>query len=681
MTFSFRISPQRWLTDESWEALMRLFSAHPAAIDELSLFTREYMGWFSPMDVMRPEAELMGKRVRQAKEAGIVSAGINVLSTLGHGDPVGDWSPEFTLPRAMGPDGVQATHCPCPNSAPFREYIRAKYALFAAQHPDFIWVDDDVRGSHHGVLYPCLCPICLERFGQGTDREALVRRLNDPAEADLRRAMVAFNADTLTDVCREIGEAIREVDPSIEIGLMTIGSSHSTWGGHALERETAALGAVKGRPGHGFYNDANPHGIYNKAMDVGRQVRDYSESVVDIQYELENYPYITLDKADRTVLNETYLAIMMGCNGAAYNAIKGVDGGVDEFSGLVGAIAAERPAFETLIAHAEGLPILGFWPADDNALMGKRAVNERGWFWEGGPYDIQVPNALVEMGIPLTADPATSCGTLLAGRIAEAFSDMELRAILARGVLLDAQALQVLWSRGLGELTGAKPGKQVLGGAFETLTDHPFNCGFAGEQRDALVAPADQLCALDLLPGAEALATIVSYDERNLGVCQSAFTNALGGRVVVSSYPPWRMNGLLAKRTQLAKLADWLAYGKMPARIDTFSRVAPFIRIAEDGSRWAALLLNSTLDESPEFELRVRCNAEYAWLLDPEGADQLDVRSGDEGEVIITVPSLAPWQPAVILGASAMGEGCWGCEGCAICGEQSCGEEFGCEDS
>jgi len=501
------------------------------------------------------------------------------------------------------------------------------------------------------VLYPCFCPLCLKLFGHGSDRAALVARMNDPAEAELRRAWVEFNATTLESVCRDIGEAVRAVDPSIKLGLMTIGSSHSTHGGHALGRWMSALGAVKGRPGHGFYWDDAPRGIYRKAFDVGRQTRDYGPAVRDVQYELENYPYIVLDKANRTVLNEAYLAVMMGCNGVAFNALKDTTGTLEDFEPLVAAIAAERPAWEALIAHVEGLPSAGFWPADDNALMGKRAVDRSGWFWEGGVYDIHQPNQLVEMGIPFSPAQGSSCGTLLAGKVAEAFSDNELRAILSRGVLLDSDALEVLWARGLGELAGVRPGKLLLGGAVETLTAHPLNGRYAGDSRDALVEPADKVRALELIaPQAQELARLTSYDERDCGCCASAFQNALGGRVVVSSYAPWRRLGRLCKRTQLVEVADWLSYGHMPVRIDAFVRVAPFVRMSADGSRYACVLLNSTLDASGPFELRVRSRSPKAALITPGEVLPLTVLPGT-GEVRVQVPSLGPWQPAVILGS------------------------------
>mgnify|MGYP001012298076 CR=1 FL=1 len=54
--------------------------------------------------------------------------------------------------------------------------------------------------------------------------------------------------------------------------------------------------------------------------------------------------------------------------------LKGTPGTLEDYQPLVAAIAAERPAWELLVAHVAGLPASGFWPADDNHLMGKRAV-------------------------------------------------------------------------------------------------------------------------------------------------------------------------------------------------------------------------------------------------------------------------------------------------------------------
>jgi len=335
----------------------------------------------------------------------------------------------------------------------------------------------------------------------------------------------------------------------------------------------------------------------------------------------------------------------------AFNVLKGTPGTLEDYQPLVAAIAAERPAWELLVAHVAGLPASGFWPADDNHLMGKRAVDSSGWFWEGGAYDIHQPNPVAEQGIPLTPARAASCGTLLAGKVAEAFTDDELRELLARGVMLDSTALAVLWARGLGELTGVRLGEPVRGGAYETLTAHALNGRFAGDSRDALMDSADNTRVLERIdPQAAELARLTGHDGRDHGCCLSVYENALGGRVAVSTYATWRRLGSLCKRSQLTAVADWLSRGKLPVVIDAFRRVAPFARMSSDGSRYAIVLLNSTLDTAEPFVLRVRASARNAALVTSAGPTALEVAPG-EGEVRVGVPALGPWQTAVILGS------------------------------
>src|SRR5450756_334165 len=106
MTLSFRIGPEQWLTDDQFAKLMQLLTAHRPAVDEISLFTHEAMGGFGSLEMLAPEAELMHKRIEQIHVLGIRSAGINVLCSLGHGDPEGVWAQELALPMTVGHDGA-----------------------------------------------------------------------------------------------------------------------------------------------------------------------------------------------------------------------------------------------------------------------------------------------------------------------------------------------------------------------------------------------------------------------------------------------------------------------------------------------------------------------------------------------------------------------------------------------
>ncbi len=650
VVLAYRISPSQWNTDAQFRRLLDFLAANRAGVDEISLFDEDFpRPARASLEALAGLTDAWGRRISQLHSAGY-RAGINVLWTLGHQDVPDVPLPKMPFQPMVGHDGRASNACMCPNDPAFRNYIRERYRAAARAKPDFIWVDDDFRMSHHGVLYPCFCPICLGKFGRQRDRAALVRQLNSPAEGEIRRAWTEFCASSLESLAGDIGRAVREVDPGIDVGLMTIGYSHSTYAGYPFTRAMRALAANRGRPGHGYYSDETPRALIGKTLDVGRQVRDYPAEVKAIQYELENYPYIELDKAARTVLNECTLALMMGCNGIAFNALKECAGTLDDYAPLMRAIAAERPVWNGLLAATKGLQLSGLWPADHPLLMANRTVDAAGWFNEGPLYNIQQPNQLAEIGIAFTPDRRSACGVILAGKVAEGFSVEELRAILSGGVLLDGTALEVLWNRGLGELTGVKPGEKFRYSVLERFSDHPMNGSDRGDGREALIGPADNTCSLvPVASDVASLASLVRYDGKNCGSCFSIFTNRLNGRVAVASYSPWRRLGRGAKRRQLIAVTDWLTRGTLPVIIEQTVRVAPFVRLDRERRRVALVLFNMGFDPSGPLTLRLRAQPKSMRLITAHGTQDLVVRQ-TAVEVRVDVPSLPPWHAAALAG-------------------------------
>jgi hypothetical protein len=250
----------------------------------------------------------------------------------------------------------------------------------------------------------------------------------------------------------------------------------------------------------------------------------------------------------------------------------------------------------------------------------------------------------------LTTDPRSACGILLAGKVAEAFSKDELREMLKKGVLMDAFALQVLWSQGLGQLTGVKPGQAYPAGVIERLTKHALNGRYEGDEREAEAGPADGVCALvPVGEGVGDLAHLVRYDGVDVGCCFSAYTNPLGGRVAVASYAAWREQGRGAMRHRLLAVADWLAGGRVPVVIEPMVRVAPMVRCSPDGRRMAVVMLNAALEPSGPLRLRLRGKPEQVMLASVEGTKPLRARL-EGNETIVDVPSIPAWQTAVLLG-------------------------------
>ena len=653
---SYRIFPAQYKSDEQFSRLLDFLNQYPDAVDEIALMDENFPAPAGlPLEAVEKLAERLEKRIAALRRAGIRSVGINVAHTLGHWDVPGmDFTP---LPPEVGHDGTRSLTCMCHNSSEFREYIQKKYSLMAGTGADFIWVDDDFRAHNRGQKYTCFCSICLQKFGRDQERADLVAKLNLPENVSLRRDWTEFVAASHEGLARDIRAAVQSVDPEVELGLMTIGYSISTYGGYPIHRWMTAMGASRGRPGHGFTTDERPGLLLHKALDVARQVRDYPSGVRTIAYEMENSPYITLDKSVQTMMNECTLALMMGCNGFALNVLNRYEGSLEDFHPHLQAITAERSRWKTLLESSSGLPLAGFWSADHPMLMANRVVDERGWFVKPGYYNIKASNQLFEMGIPFAADPAHAQATILAGRVAEGFTTEELKAMLSRSVMLDPFVLDVLWERGLGELTGVKPGGDVQVGygplqrvaVTERFTGHPLNGSDEGFVREAYTAiPERPGTLVPVAEGVIDLSRLIRHDGTDLGSCYTLYTNELGGRVAVSSYSPWTKIGLGPKRRQLIAVADWLSEGRLPVIIDETVRVAPFVRQSADG-RVVAVLFNASLDATGSLTLRLRASPSQVSLVSDEGPRPLATRESP-GETVVEVPSIPPWSSITLVG-------------------------------
>lgn len=655
LVLSLRIPMVWWRTDASFDRLTDFLQAHHSAMDELSLFDDDFVkhAYLSIEEVKR-RAALLGERIEQLHQVGFSSVGINVIHTLGHHDLQHGEEELLPFRRMVGHDGRASNSCFCPNGADFRDYLQKKYELMARAKPDFIWVDDDLRMCDHGVTYPCFCEACIQKFQSKTelqfDRTSLVERLNSPAEGALRRQWTEFCVESLTELCTGVGSVITRTSAETAVGLMTIGQSHSTYGNQPWARWMEALGAVRGRPGHGYYKDSAPRLLLGKLMDVARQIREYPAGHRMIAYEMESFPYVPLDKSVQTVLNESALSLMVGSTGVAYNILRLDSGVLSDYEPLMKVIASERPMWEELATCARKLPLVGVWPADHPELMANREVDAGGWFQEESAYDIQKCNQLMEIGIPFTPYSEHASVTLLAGRIAEAFSVAELRQMLRGGVLMDTAALEVLWKRSLGELAGvtAREVKALIVG--ERFTDHPLNGAYAADGRRAQETSTDGVSALEATdPGIGELAYLVDLDGHNHGTCLSTYTNQLGGRVAVCGYYPWDQLGSAAKKHQLVALVDWLSGERLPFFIEGTVRVVPFVRRSGDGGEVLVTLLNSSLDPTGPLPLRLRGEFPQANLLTSEGNTVLSTTAAN-GETVVRLPPIPAWKTCMVHG-------------------------------
>jgi hypothetical protein len=657
LTLSWRIGLPLWENEKEFKGLLKMLHQHRSVVDEVALFETVTHHLYIPLDVYAQRMELAAQRLKVFRQAGIPSAGINVLCTIGHINEGWSYMPQLPFQAMVGHDGGVSTSCACPNTPEMRAYVRAKYELVAKAGPDFIWVDDDIRMHHHGVAYGCFCPTCLGLFakaaGRTYSREELVKAFDTPDQGRVRELWVEQNIASIESLLTDVADVVHKVNPRIALGKMTAGAGWTTYSGQAFDRWCTALTATKVRPGGGFYTDAAPLEMHTKALECGRQRAILPASVTDVQYELENFPYQRLKKSATAVVNECTFALGHGLNGVAFNMLFGWSL-VEDHLPWIEAIPAARPLWEKWVAHTAGLPTSGLWPAWSSRLMAKRAVKQgESWLGWAPKHSIFAPNMLGEIGIPLASD-APACGAVLSGRVAEAFSNDELKALLTRGVLMDSTALDVLAERGLGHLTGVRLAKRLDNGMMERFTDDTLNGPGAGELRDARIEFwGDAKGMADVLeptaPGVRILATIEDYFHRSQGPGMTAFENELGGRVVVMGYAPWMFLHSVSKRRQLQNVADWISRDTMPVRVDQTVPLISVARVSADRQRGAVMLLNSGMDAIPEATVHLRLAATQARLLafgvEDRPLELLHEATGSR----FTLKNIEPWGLRVLL--------------------------------
>ena len=616
LTLSWRIGVPHYEDDGAFEALMEQVRANVDWLDEVAFFETVTHHLYIPLDEFAKRTAILARRVKAMKAAGVKSAGINVLTTIGHINEGWDYMPPLPFQGMVGHDGAVSLGCACPNTPELREYVRAKYTLVAEAKPDFVWVDDDIRMNNHGVAFACFCPTCLAMISEATgtqwEREALVAAFNDPARGDLRKAWIEQNSRTVESLMADIAAALHAADPSIATGLMTAGSG-DYYCGADLDRWLKALKATKIRPGGGFYTDAVPGGMIGKTLDVGvgsRQAVVHS-GIADCQYELEDFPYQKLKKSVTAFISECTLALANGCNGVAFNMLPMWGAPFDECATFLPAIRAMRPTWEEFVAHAGDLPTAGLWPVWHPKLWERRTLRSgESWFGLAGFYGNSAPYGLAEIGIPLSVD-GPALGTILSGPMVEALEDDALRDILSRGVIMDTDTLVRLTDRGLGELTGVRIARRIDNGVMERFTDDPLNGVHAGQIRDARIEFwGDARGKGDVLEptgeGVRMLAVMEDYFHREQGPCLSVYENELGGRAAVLGYAQWMFLQSVSKRAQLQSIADWITRDRMPVRIDEAVPLVPFVRMSADRTKGAVVLLNAGLDRLGEATVRVR---------------------------------------------------------------------------
>lgn len=661
-TMGLRVHLRNALPEARFEELLALLARHRDIADELTFFTHSIHP-VEPLEALAPRLEILARRMARARRDGF-RAGLNFLSTLGHIDEGLDHALKGDYTPMTGIDGSVARGSFCPNDERFQEYLRQAYTLTAKSDPDYIWTDDDIcMGGHRPARVPCFCHNCLRLFNQAHGTAFTRETLRDafdtgPIEGKKkwRRAWIDHSGQQLHKVLALVEQTVHALKPGLPLGRMHTEQFYEGW---LVEGDRDALAGsgkapVKWRPGGHAHEPARlVHGAYT----LGRTVGYIPESETDIQSEIENFPYQSLQKPVRSTVLQVAAHIAGGATGSLLNILTMFNEPLDEYEPLLHSLAKARPFYDRMartLGRYRPKGFFGGWNRhsmiEDNLLAGRWTEGGFGKLFRTGVKE------LLEIGMPPAFRPEDAALTLLSEDCVLSFRNDELERILSGGVYLDGKALIRLNELGFSPLTGFAVDGWADKDCAELLADDPLNGAFAGRRRDiiqsfwpnpcAILSPLDPAARV-LARKVERLGTVPSF------VCMGAFENRLGGRIVVAGYAPWDNLLTLAKTTQMKNFFRWLSRDTLPGYVASPHKMGLWVRETDNGGL-AVVVLNASEDAAVDPVLALRTTASTAAFTDMRCQETELAAAGQDGPYVrFVLPRLAPWDFALLVSDGA----------------------------
>ena len=652
-----RVHLNNSLPEHRFEELLALLAKNREIADELTFFTHSIHPAV-PLEYLAPKLAILEKRMERARQDGF-RAGLNFLCTLGHIDESLDLALKGNFTPMTGLDGSVAQGSFCPNDESYRDYIRQAYTLAASANPDFIWTDDDIcMGGHKPAKLPCFCHNCLRIFNaaNGTEftRESIRVAFDAGTRAQklqLRKQWIDHSGRQLHRVLALVEETVHAIKPGLPLGRMPTEQFYEGW---LVEGDRDALSGpglapVKWRPGGHAHEPAK---LLKGAYHLGRTVGFIPESETDIQSEIENFPYQSMQKPVRATVLQVAAHIAGGSTGSLLNILTWFDEALDEYEPLIRALAQARPFYDAMaqmLGRHRPKGFFGGWNrhsmADDNLVEGR-------WTEEGfSRFFSEGAQQFLEIGLPPAFTPDDASITLLSGNRVLSFDKPELERILAGGVYMDALALVRLNEMGFNSLTGFTVDSWAEKDCAELLTDDPLNGSDAGRRRDIIQSFWPNPCAV-LSPLSPAARILGRKIDRMGSVpsfaCMGAYENELGGRIVVAGYAPWDNLFSQSKATQIKRVFRWLSRDGLPGYVESCHRIGLWIRETGE-SHLATVLLNNSDDVVEGVSLLLRTEAKELTLVDMEMTETKIPSTGGDGPYSrFVIPSLQPWHFALL---------------------------------
>ena len=632
---------RHFITRERADTTVRELLSYCAHTDtgNLMLFTSSYdlEPSFLPLEDYRSYAALMTKWIDTFHEHKI-QVGINVMQTLGHIYYPEDNERTFGFRRRLQADGTPSGAGACPADAELQKYTGEVYKIFAALHPDYLYVDDDFRYHLDGTVY-CFCPEHLSLFsaqmGESVDRQTLTRVLLDPCHPHhfaYREAFQIIQSRVLTDFAHSIRRSVDEVNPDCPIGLMTMGVPGGWWGVD-FESITHALAGKKHapliRPQIGVYQESTLHDLPQTAHQPAI-VRQTLPAHTRIHPEIESYPYTTWSKSAAFTRLQMLIVHLDGMHDLALNLFNIPNMPLAASQPVIDMNAASKEYFTALEkAIPEGARSTGVSIPVSPAGIIKHRPKKYPYKAEMLSGDLGGYNFMTKLGLPIGFDWTSSPFVFLAGDSIDGFSDKDLTSFLAKGALLDLDAFEVLERRGLAADIPIEITESI--GIDSSGIEMYFLDQFSGESGEQCWPIrfsvfedgwARKLTVSETARDHKVLSVLENYRGDTITPLVICVENQQGVRFGIMSFSLAQTTDFMMlnayRKQQIERVFHYIASGALPVSCGNMAYVAPFCHRLSDDVMLLGLV-NASTDDHQTITLKVDAPVKSLEVLEHDG--------------------------------------------------------------
>lgn len=560
---------------------------------------------YVPMERHKHSSVAMASMSKELSKLGITSSIQGI--TLGHSDSFGLDGDRVNLVsspwgKMVNSDGTKTYSCNCPRQQAFLDYISEAYAIYAkAVHPAIIWLDDDLRITHHSPAeHACFCDTCIAQFNSQTNRhltrESLVAALDRNDENGfLRLQWIRFSQESLAGVAAAISRSVHAVSPSTRMGLQHANFHRELLEGYdwnliydAMENETGLVPAS--RPGNGFYNDYAPREMLIKAYDMARQIRRLKPEIRQIAPEIEGWHHCATGVSPQGLCVESQLFLAMGTTQLSYAILCSADEPMEWYAEHYLKNLADWRSYYEDYANFN----LGTEPGGLDSYISPDMVarnegdSEKSFSWSTSIAGNMIYN-LSTLGIPFTPDGHFPSAYILDKYSLQGLSDGEMNRLSSKGVLLDQESWSYIQKKGFDKYY---------------------------RKIDAPTGIKNVACYLS--PKGGRLAVIPTFSTNNVNI---------------------------QRRHELLQIADWISQGKLPVIIESMAQMVAVPRIDGVGNLRSLTLLNCSISEQEPVVVRLRgCSDKKLFLWKQAKKPDIILKSKREGtDMLLTVPAMDGW--------------------------------------